>query len=319
MFDWLKSKKETTEESSPLQRSIQFIAEYRASDKQDQYAITLWGIVVAFNKIFGGVDEFNSAEPAKKNRYLQMVGANAIKSLEKGDMISASCNNFYMNYLIAINGSSRSALRGSIEQVADMLDGIVRRGDLKQKEIGATEEAIRESLTAEYTFKIGSGTVRGPVTERAVSDVSSIVFNDLQKILTTKEDYYWFMIEYHDLLLSQKSAVRTMLDGLPLFPVEYEGMRSADSYVGRPNPGVEYMASIRPAILNWCTKTVPSLDANQLSTRVLTAAYGHFRMAGKQALDVLRLEYAVHYHNNCVSNGSFQNADKWSEVIDALS
>ncbi len=32
----------------------------------------------------------------------------------------------------------------------------------------------------------------------------------------------------------------------------------------------------------------------------------------------LRVKYAVHYHNNCISSGSFNNAEKWGEVIDSL-
>lgn len=110
-----------------------------------------------------------------------------------------------------------------------------------------------------------------------------------------------------------------MLDELPLFPIEYEGMRSTTSYVGKPNPGIEYINRIRPDIRNWCAKTVPALDPTELTTRIIASAYGKFRIAGKPILDEIRLEYAVHYHNNCVTSHSYGFADRWNEVIDALS
>ncbi|NEI66513.1 hypothetical protein [Rhizobium leguminosarum] len=319
MRDWLRFGKQAQTEIPPIDGLNQFMVEYRTSNEKDRYALTLWGIVTAFKTIFGGLDGFNFAEPSRRSKYLKMIEDNAAKYAKQGAAIEAKCNIFYMDYLVATAGIPRAEQRGSIEQISDMIDGIIRYGDSRQREIAAIEAAAEEAITVAATFRIGSGFVQGPVTERAVQDVSTIILTDLQQVLRTREDYYWFMIEFHDLLLSEKVAIRSLLDELPLFAIEYEGMRSVDSYVGKPNPGVVYMAGIRPAILDWCRKTIPTLDADQMATRVLGVAYGSFRMRGKQALDAMRLEYAVHYHNNCVSNGSFQSADRWNEVIDALS
>lgn len=324
MFNWLKSKNETSKSNTltpptPLDVSLQFMREYETSENKDLYAIATWGIDKAFNKIFGGLDQYNSAEPSKKAKYLQMMATHALDHLKKDEPVLASCNQFYINYLVALQGVSRNKLRGTIEQIADKLDGIVRYGDQKQRELAAIEESAREFFSNNETFKIGSGSIKGPVTERAANEVSVIILADLQSILKTNEDYYWFLIEYHDFLTSKKSAIRTMLDGFSLFSIEYEDMRSVDSYVGKENPGILCMKSIHSDISEWCLKRAPTLDANELSTRILSLAYTHFRTIHKQSLDKIRLDYAVHYHNNCISTGNYHSADKWNAVIAAVS
>lgn len=321
MFGWLASKNKARADDSSSTQLREFLDEYQNSDKRDRYAMALWGIVTAFNKIFGDLDGFQSAPQERRSRYIQIIGSNAVQHVRDGELISASCENFFLNYVVATNGLRRSDLRGEIEQVADMIDGIVRRGALKMDQVGAMEEAARAYVAEEAPFAIGTGVVKGAVTERAVGEVSAIVLHDLQQLLRTKEDYYFFLIEQHELLVSQKSSIRTMLDGLPLFPIEYESVRAADSHIEkrRSNSGVRYIASILPAIRKWCATTVPALDPDELATRVATAAYGHFRMSFKQALDAVRLEYAVQYRDSCVASGNHQMASEWSAVIESLS
>lgn len=297
--------------ASQLHRGIQFIP------TKNIYAIHLWGIVEAFNKIFGSFNNYQKSDQSKKSQYISMIGNNSIKHLEAGELIPASCNNFFMNYLVATKGVHRESLRGSIEQIADLLDGIVRNGALEIRKTGQIEEQAREFIP-EVTFRIGSSTVKGPITERAVVDLSKNVSLDLQKILHTREDYYWFVIEQYDLLLEKRTAIRSMLNELELFPIEHEGRRSEQSYVGKPNPGVVYISQISSAVRNWCSATAPTLDPDELSLRVIAAIYGHFRQEHKEIIDMLRLEYANHYHNNCISSGSFRTAEQWNEVIEAV-
>ncbi|MDO9360461.1 MAG: hypothetical protein Q7T70_15905 [Polaromonas sp.] len=319
MLNWFTSKKKTAEVPLTMGVVSGFVADYNNSREKGIYAMTMWGIVEAFNKIFGGLSGYHKDSKERQGQYLSMIGANALKELRGGNVISASCNQFFVNYLAATKGLGRSQLRGEIEQVADFLDGVVRHGAEEIMRVGEMETQARVFLSGEAIFQIGSTAVRGGVTERAVVELSEGVLRDLQTILKTREDYYWFLIEQHDQLVAHKDEVRTMLDGLLLFPIEYEGRNSQTSYVGKPNPGIAFMAEVRPAVRAWCAATAPTFNPDELSVRVIGAIYGRFRQSHQTALDAIRLEYATHYHNNCIGSGSFRNADRWSEVVNALS
>lgn len=318
MFNFFKSNKNPSENISSMNAVTKFLKEYNNSQQKNIYAMHLWGIVEAFNKIFGGLNNYQQADKSRQAQYLSMIGNEAIKSVKTKDLIPASCNNFFMNYLVATNGVERNKLRGQIEQVADTLDGIVRYGALEMRQAEEIEENTREFLSEEATFRIGSGVVKGPVTEQAVVYLSTSVSRDLQKILQTREDYYWFVIEQYDRLFEHKTAIRSLLNELALFPIEHEGRRSEQSYVGKPNPGVTYMSQISSAVKNWCAATAPNFNPDELSLRVIAAMYGHFRVEHKAAIDIIRLEHASHYHNNCIASGNFRSAEKWTQVINAV-
>lgn len=279
----------------------------------------LWGRFANLNKLFGNLNGFQSANIETKNKYITIISTDAISDLRDGNLASASCANFYMNYLVAVSNIPRNELRGPIEQIADVVDGIVRYGENEMKRVEKIEENIRINLQSQQTYKIGSGVMREPVTERTALELSAIILYDLQQVLQTNEDYYWFTLELHDRLISKKDFVRTIIDEQPLLPFEYEGRRSINSYVGKPNPGIQYIDSIYPSIRNWCQKTVPMNHPDEISTRLIAAAYTRFRMENESAIHQLRLEHAVHFHNNCISNGHFESAERWGDVIDALS
>lgn len=319
MFGWRESEKKRPDHTPALERAEQFLAEYANSDQKELYALNLWGIFTAFKEIFGDIDQYQSSDEDRKKRYITLLGTSAIEEVRKGDEISSASYNFFMNYLVATSGTNREEMRGSLEQVSDRLDGIVRFGAKTNEQLAEMEDDAREIVSSAGRFKIGSSFVVGPVTERAVVDLSQVIINDLRGILHTGDDFYWFTIEQHDRLLSGASAIRNMLDELPLFPIEYEGRCSSESYVGRPNPGVDYFERIRPEIRSWCAKTAPDLEPGELSTRVIAAAYGHFRKNWQRTLDGLRLEMARQYRESCVANGDHRSAGQWSEVITALS
>lgn len=318
MFNFFKSKKKSLENTSENDPLIEFIAEYNSSLQKNMYAVHLWGIVEAFNKIFGDLGNYHKSDQSRKAQYISMIGEDAIKQIKARELIQASCNRFFINYLVATKGVDRATLRGSIEQVADILDGIVRNGALEMRKSGQLAAKAQEFISEKAAFRIGSAVIKGPVTERAVVDLSTSVSLDLQKILHTREDYYWFVIEQYDRLFEKKTAIRSLLDNIALFPIEHEGRRSEQSYVGKPNPGVMYMTEISSAVRAWCAATSPTFNPDELSLRIIAAIYGHFRLEHKTAIDVIRLEHASHFHNNCIASGSFQSAQRWSEVINAV-
>lgn len=318
MFNFFKSKKKSSENIPENELLIEFVKEYNSSQQQNIYAMHLWGIVEAFNKIFGDLGGYHKSDQSRKAQYISMIGNHAIEQIKERELISASCNRFFVNYLVATKGVDRVNLRGSIEQVADILDGIVRNGALEMRKSRQVEEKVREFISEESTFRIGSFVIKGLVTERAVVDLSARASLDLQKILHTREDYYWFVIEQYDRLFERKASIRSLLDSVTLFPVEYEGRRSEQSYVGKPNPGVVYMTGISSEVRAWCAATAPTFNPDELSLRVIAAIYAHFRLEHKTAIDIIRLEHASHFHNNCIASGSFRSAEQWNEVINAV-
>lgn len=319
MFGWRASGNRNSDHTPALMRVEHFLSEYVNSDQKELYALNMWGIFEAFNTIFGSLDAYHSSDEARKKEYIDLLGTTAIEEVRKGDVITAACHNCFMNYLVASKGVTRRNLRGSLEHVSDVLEGIVRFGAKENEQLAEIEGLAREVVSAAGRFAIGSGFVIGTVTERAVVELSQVILGDLRSVLRTGDDFYWFMIEQHDRLTSEVSAIRDMLDAFPLFPIEYKGRRSSESYVGKPNAGVEYFKRIRPEVHNWCASTVPSLEPEELSTRVLSAAYGHFRRNWQRTLDGLRLEMAKQYHANSVALGDRGSADQWSEVINDLS
>jgi len=322
-FDWFKSKQGQQNEPPVQQANLEvltkFIAEYNSSNEKAIYAMHLWGRFANLNKIFGNLKGFQSADSESKNKYITIISTDAISNLRDGNLASASCANFYVNYLVAISNTPRNELRGPIEQIADIVDGIVRHGENEMKRVGKIEEDTQTYLQSQESYKIGSGIIRGSVTERTALELSAIILRDLQQVLQTNEDYYWFVLELHGRLISKKDFVRTIIDGQPLLPFEYEGRHSISSYVGKPNPGIQYIDSIYPSVRNWCQKTVPMNHPDEISTRLIAAAYTRFRMENESAINQIRLEHAVHFHNNCISNGHFESAERWGDVIDALS
>jgi hypothetical protein len=66
------------------------------------------------------------------------------------------------------------------------------------------------------------------------------------------------------------------------------------------------------------TEVTPALEAyfgKSTAEVIRTAIFGTFCDGCRDIIKELRLKYAVHYHNNCVSSSSFRFADKWNEVI----
>lgn len=154
---------------------------------------------------------------------------------------------------------------------------------------------------------------QGPKTTKELFDLSKDLAFGLPSILPTEQDWWWFVVEQYDRTLSYPKAASDALAKtfpIALFEVEYEDRRSETSYVGAPNPGVEYLEEIIGKLSKSLPAGIPHL--------MITHAFCLFCAEHKNQINRLRLKYAVHFHNNCVSSGSFGSADKWNEVIESL-
>jgi len=160
------------------------------------------------------------------------------------------------------------------------------------------------------------GDVHLPKPPESDDEIFSMAFEVSKSLivkLPTEQDLYWFVIEQYDKLLSYNSSVEQVTSNFPisLYEIEYEGRRSENSYVGKPNPGIVYLE----------TKVMPTLVARfglETSELIRAVIFGSYCDNLKSQIEALRLKYAVHYHNNCISSSSFNSADKWNEVISSL-
>jgi hypothetical protein len=320
LWFWKKSeaKNVSNVQGSILANVERFLHDYeRAGKDRTRYAMALWGINEAFLEIFGSFDGYHGADKAKRNRYLTMIANNAIESLETGNDIEASCNQAFVNFLAATEGYSRRQLIGSLENVADRIDGIVRFGKAEIDRIGRMEGEVKEFLAQDASYAIGSGVVQGAVSERNVVLASQLIIAELQKVLRTHEDYHRYIIEQYA-RLKVEPGIRTLLDSVPMFEIELSTLGKGWSKDSPPGLGVSCIDGIRPQLRHWCQVTVPSLDPGELSLRIIGAAYGHFRNTGKSNFDEIRAGYAKQFQEQCIRSGYAQAAAAWGKVVREL-
>lgn len=131
--------------------------------------------------------------------------------------------------------------------------------------------------------------------------------------LPTEQDVYWFVIEQYDRIISCGELVASIMATYPfkMFEIEYLDRKSENSYVGHKNPGIVYILN---AILPDLVRHYGMVQAQTM----LAFIFGTYLHGNKDLIKALRLKYAVHYHNNCISSGSFHTAEQWNEVISSV-
>lgn len=183
------------------------------------------------------------------------------------------------------------------------------------KTIGGVERSIPEP-TASATCGItlcGVKLEKMPETQEEQLRMMARAAIGLMQQMPTEQDVYWFVIEQYDRIKSCGALVAAIMATYPfeMFEIEYFDRKSENSYVGHKNPGIAYVLShILPDLV---THYGP-VNAQSM----LAYIFGTYLNAHAADIQALRLKYAVHYHNNCVSTGSWGYADQWSEVIDSL-
>lgn len=150
-----------------------------------------------------------------------------------------------------------------------------------------------------------------PQNSQELEGLTEIVARDLAQSLPTEQDVYWFVVEEYDRILERGEALPVLYEHFPLHPIEHQGRRSEESYVGHPNPGVVFLDEL----------VSPALSAiYDAKTAVLIRAgiYTRFREVLKSDIDRLRMKYAQHYKQNCLKEGAANNAVRWQAVMDSV-
>jgi hypothetical protein len=161
-------------------------------------------------------------------------------------------------------------------------------------------------------FNIGGISVpRHPNTPNELVDLTTKLAPQIAKRVRSDQDLYWFIIEQFDRLYGKSEYFNEILDSVGLHVIEYKGMRSEQSYVGKPNPGVTFFQREIIAPLS----AVYDQNGVDYSSVVI---FSGFCQTYKTNVKAARNKYGTHYHNNCISQGNFNSADRWVEVLDSL-
>jgi len=176
--------------------------------------------------------------------------------------------------------------------------------------------AIRPDTIPEKSSKIrlcGVELEKMPDTKEEQLRMMALAAIGLMQQMPTEQDVYWFVIEQYDRIKSCGELVAAIMATYPfqMFEIEYLDRKSENSYVGHKNPGIVYVLNhIFPDLI----KHYGPVNAQSM----LAYIFGTYLNGNAAAIQALRLKYAVHYHNNCVSTGSLSYADQWNEVIESL-
>jgi hypothetical protein len=164
---------------------------------------------------------------------------------------------------------------------------------------------------AKAKFVVGDESLPSAPRGEAILELAFRIAQSLTKHLPTEQDVYWFVVEQYDRLTVNGGKAAATLAEVPLFEIEHRGRRSETSYVGRPNPGVVFLDE----------KVMPALEreyGHEVAQRIRTSIYAFFRKSFRAQITPLRIKYAVHYANNCSSEGHFNKMDEWDQVVSSL-
>ncbi|PAQ03765.1 hypothetical protein LRP31_34995 (plasmid) [Mesorhizobium mediterraneum] len=318
MNNWF-TRKPAPVKKTPLDHFLDFLDEYEESGNDKQiYAMSIWGLFDSFGKIFGTLKMYQVADDAKKKKYITTMANRAIELLESeeknSDIISA-CYRSIVNYLTAIEGKDLSSMEGRLQQASAELFDMVAYGGKRMTEIGQMEQAASDFLSnrkVEDGFRIGGISLdKHPDSPMELLELAQKLAPVIAQRVRYDQDFYWFLIEQYDRLHGQSEYFDGLLSQVGLQEIEYAGMRSEDSYVKKPNPGVTFFQK----------EIVPPLSTVVDKEGVVYASiviFVSFCEIYKKNVTEVRRKYATHYHNNCVSQSSFDSADRWVKVLDSI-
>lgn len=158
----------------------------------------------------------------------------------------------------------------------------------------------------------GIGEIMAPDTPEAWLSLVGLIATKMLNVMPTEQDHWWFLMEQFDRSMQFATNARAIVISSPisLHEIEYVGRRSENSYVGAPNPAVTFLQKVQCDLNNHYS--------SELSEVVIANTYVSYVRACFDVLNRLRIKYAVHFHNNCISSHSYRHADRWNEVIKSL-
>ncbi|MGV6395950.1 hypothetical protein ACTUVN_001013 [Pseudomonas caspiana] len=196
-------------------------------------------------------------------------------------------------------------------------DNCIARGDSNTAAKWAKViNALRPETITEEPSKIvlcGVELEKMPDTKEEQLRMMALAAIGLMQQMPTEQDVYWFVIEQYDRIKSCGELVAAIMATYPfkMFEIEYLDRKSENSYVGHKNPGIVY-------VLNHILPDLVTHYGPVNAQTMLAFIFGTYLKGHAADIQSLRLKYAVRYHNNCVSTGSWSYADQWSEVIESL-
>lgn len=251
----------------------------------------------------------------------QRVGAvrNAIKS-ELGKTFDVFDGNLKGNHLLraALTAAYHMEKKGFgfFEQVTgavDFVKSLRDRGLLQKLEValanGASESNKEDELQKDGPFI----EIAGLEISTAVAglDLETVVSRQLMpeivKRCPTELDLYRYLVEEAD-WLSENEKDAVSLEFSEIHELEYEGESAKARQYARNRKALEWLDS----------RVTPDLTKHfgqVMADKIRGAVFVEMNLDYYEQILALRLKYAVHYHNNCVKQGSYGYADRWDEII----
>ncbi|MCM8561578.1 hypothetical protein ACLE2W_15785 [Pseudomonas shahriarae] len=190
-------------------------------------------------------------------------------------------------------------------------DAAIKRGFEVRKQENV--EKVAKNEPEEKIVLCGVELDRMPADAEELNRMMARAAISIMPYLPTEQDVYWFVIEQYDRIISCGELVASIMATYPfkMYEIEYLDRKSENSYVGHKNPGIVYILN---AILPDLVRHYGMVQAQTM----LAFIFGTYLHGNKDLIKALRLKYAVHYHNNCISSGSFRTAEQWNEVISSV-
>lgn len=190
-------------------------------------------------------------------------------------------------------------------------DAAIKRGFEVRKQENV--EKVAKNEPEEKIVLCGVELDRMPADAEELNRMMARAAISIMPYLPTEQDVYWFVIEQYDRIISCGELVASIMATYPfkMYEIECLDRKSENSYVGHKNPGIVYILN---AILPDLVRHYGMVQAQTM----LAFIFGTYLHGNKDLIKALRLKYAVHYHNNCISSGSFRTAEQWNEVISSV-
>jgi hypothetical protein len=143
----------------------------------------------------------------------------------------------------------------------------------------------------------------------ALTEISMSIAHQLPNVIHTEGDLWTFVVREYDRLHSTEAAE----DLVRFFPVQIHEIERA---YGRtdpplPSPGISY---VRDQVIPMLSKRFDG-DLVQLA---VAHAFSQYCLTHLTAIQRVRLQFAAHFRNDCISKGRLSLSDQWNEVVHRL-
>lgn len=158
------------------------------------------------------------------------------------------------------------------------------------------------------------GGIALPLDGAGNADVEALLGRLVQRILAlspTEFDLYRYLVEEADRFAEGSEAARAVFSTLGFDPLEYEGESARAARYGENRVALRYLeGEVSPDLIRLFGET----QAEEFRALLFMT----FVSRNAATVQALRLKYAAQSHNNCISQGHFTDAARWSRLIDEI-